>query len=81
MSSEIDTKKQRWPNFTSEDLNILVDAVASNKAHLFGKFTNTITANTNSESSIWEKISNQTNGNATPRHTALRAFSIEAIYF
>jgi len=79
MSSEIDTKKQRRPNFTSEDLNVLADAVASNKAHLFGKFTNTITANTNSKSSIWEKIINQTN--ATPRHTALRSFTVEAIYF
>ena len=68
MSSEIATKKQRRPNFTSEDLNILVDAVASNKAHLFGKFTNTLTAN--SKSNIWEKISNQINAvNATVRRT------------
>ncbi len=59
MSSEIATKKQRRQNVTSEDLNILADAVASNKAHLVGKFTSTITAN--SKSSIWEKISNQIN--------------------
>ena len=61
-------KKKRRPNFTSEDLNILADAVASNKAHLFGKFTNTITAN--NKSSIWGKISNQINaGNDTVRRT------------
>ena len=68
MSSEIATKKHRRPNFTSEDLNVLADAVASNKVHLFGKFTNTITAN--SKSSIWEKISTQINaGNDTVRRT------------
>ena len=68
MSTEIAIKKHRRPNFTSEDLNVLADAVASNKAHLFGKFTNTITAN--SKSSIWGKISTQINaGNDTVRRT------------
>ena len=68
MSTEIAIKKHWRPNFTSEDFNVLADAVASNKAHLFGRFTNTITAN--SKSSIWRKLSTQINaGNDTVRRT------------
>ena len=61
--SETVSKKQLRPNFTCEDLQVLVDAVATNKGKLFGKFGNAITAS--SKTFIWDKIANVGNDTVT----------------
>ena len=53
------SSQQRHPNFRLEDLEILVEKMAEHKQVLFGKFSNSVTAD--SKVKIWEKITSQIN--------------------
>ena len=53
------SRQKLRPNFRSEDLAILVDTVTEQKQVLFGKFTNSVTAD--SKMKIWDKIAAQIN--------------------